>query len=136
MSDPNLPEVPGGFDFGGLLEQAQTMMSQAQAAQDQTVEGSAGGGAVRIVATGMGTFDDVHIDPQAVDPDDIAGLEDLVLAALHDVSAKIADLQAQSMGFDLGAIGDMLGGLTFGAADDDDEEYEDEDEDDEGAPTP
>jgi DNA-binding protein YbaB len=41
-----------------------------------------------------------------VDPDDVPMLEDLVLAALHDVSARLADLQREAMG----PLGDLLGG--------------------------
>ncbi len=109
---PDLGALTGGLDLGGLMEQAQAMMSQAQAAGDTVVEGSAGGGAVKITVTGMGRFDAVSIDPAAVDPDDVETLEDLVLAALHDCNQKIAALQAGSVGdFDLGSIGDLLGGV-------------------------
>ena len=46
------------------------------------------------------------IDPSAVDPDDVGMLEDLVLAALHDATARMGELQSQSMG----GLGDLLGG--------------------------
>lgn len=116
-----LPDL-GGLDLGGLMEQAQAMLSQAQAAGDEIVVGSAGGGAVRITVTGMGRFTDVDIDPAAVDPDDVETLEDLVLAALHDCNQRIAALQAGSLGggLDLGSLGGMLGGLG-GPTDDVDE---------------
>lgn len=95
----------GGGALGGLLEQAQQMMAaQAQAAQ-QEVEGGAGGGAVRIRATGGGHILGVSIAPEAVDPDDVPMLEDLVLAALHDVEARLAELQQQA----LGPLGGLLG---------------------------
>lgn len=126
MSDHESDDAPGldlsaltgglqGVDLGGLMEQAQAMMSQAQAAGDETVVGSAGGGAVKITVTGMGRFDDVQIAPEAVDPDDVETLQDLVLAALHDCNQKIAELQAGSMGgglggLDLGSLGAMFGG--------------------------
>jgi len=48
----------------------------------------------------------VKIDPAAVDPADVEMLEDLVLAALHDVSGQLAELQDASMG----SMGDLLGG--------------------------
>lgn len=109
---PDLSALTGGLDLGGLMEQAQSMMAQAHAANDETVIGSAGGGAVRITVTGMGRFDDVEIDPAAVDPDDVDALEDLVLAALHDCNRKIAELQSGSMGgLDLNSISEMMGGM-------------------------
>ena len=95
----------GGDDpLGGLLAQAQQMMAaQAEAAQ-QEVEGLAGGGVVRIRATGTGQVLSVAIDPQVVDPEDVGMLEDLVLAALHDVNARLAEIQRAA----LGPLGGML----------------------------
>lgn len=108
----------GGFDLNNLLEQAQAMQAQMEAAQEQqaatTLTGSAGGGKVAIEATGGGEFLSVSISPDAVDPDDVELLEELVLAALHDVTTKIADLQTNAMNNlqlpDLGGLGGMLGG--------------------------
>lgn len=100
----------GGLDLGSLMEQASQMqqqMAEAQTAAAGTVlEGAAGGGAVKVTVTGTGEFRSVHIDPGAVDPDDVAMLEDLVLAALHDATARIQELQAGAMG----GLGDLLGG--------------------------
>ena len=101
-----MSEMP---DLGALLAQAQKMQEQLMAAQAeaaaQEVEGSAGGGKVRITVTGSGTFTAVHIDPSVVDPDGVDALEDLVLAALHDASARVAHLSQEAMG----GIGDALG---------------------------
>lgn len=94
-----------GAGFGGLLEQAQQMMAAQAAAAEHEVEGVAGGGAVRIRATGTGQVLAVAIAPEAVDPDDVSMLEDLVLAALHDLSSQLADLQRAAMG----PLGDLLG---------------------------
>lgn len=117
MSDANLPagspSEPGGFDLGALLETAQQMQQQLVEAQtaaaEQQVVGVAGGGAVRIAATGAGEFVSVEIDPSAVDPDDVEMLQDLVLAALHDVAAQVAELSRGALG-GLGGLGDLLGG--------------------------
>ena len=101
----------GGDDpLGGLLAQAQQMMeAQAQAAE-QEVEGVAGGGVVRIRATGTGQVLSVSIDPDVVDPSDVSLLEDLVLAALHDAVAKAQEAQAGAMGgLDMGGLGGILG---------------------------
>lgn len=114
-----------GFDIGALLQQAQAMQAQlveAQAAAaSQEVEGMAGGGIVKIRLTGGLDFRSVRIDPSAVDPQDVALLEDLILAALHDGVAKAQELTqeaaSQAMGgFDLGALGGALPGLGGGPA--------------------
>lgn len=102
----------GGAGLGDLFAQAQAAMGATQAASSQVVEGRAGGGVVRIEATAGGDPVAVHIDPAAVDADDVEGLEDLVLAALRDVQAQAARVHAEAMGgFDPSA---MLGGLLGG----------------------
>jgi len=101
-------------DMGDLLKQAQKMQEQLMEAQataaEQVVEGQAGGGVVKVTVTGGMEFRSVTIDPDAVDPDDVAMLEDLVLAAIHDAVAKVNDLSQQAMGgLDLGGLGGLLG---------------------------
>ena len=96
-----------------LLKQAQAMQEQLMAAQaeaaEQVVEGHAGGGVVTVEVTGGMDFRKVTIKPEAVDPDDVEMLEDLVLAAIHDAMTKVQELQQQAMG-DLGGLGGLLGG--------------------------
>jgi DNA-binding YbaB/EbfC family protein len=106
--------VSDQFDLNALLSQAMEMQSQLMEAQAQAAEaeisGRAGGGAVEITVTGSMQFLDVTIQPDAVDPDDVGLLEDLVLAALNDAVAQIDAMQRSSMGgIDLGALGDMAG---------------------------
>ena len=105
----------GGLDMGALFEQAAKMQEQLLAAQqeaaDTVVEGVAGGGVVKVSVTGAMEFRSVEIDPSAVDPDDVEMLQDLVLAALHDATAQVLQLQGGSV--DLGGID--LGGLLGGA---------------------
>lgn len=108
-----MSDVP---DMNDLLNQAMQMQQQLVAAQEaaasQTVVGVAGGGVVRIEVTGTMTFTSVHIDPAAVDPNDVEMLEDLVLAAIHDAAAKVAQLTSDAMGsIGLGSLGGGLGGL-------------------------
>ena len=101
-------------DMNDLLKQAQKMQEQLMEAQaaaaEQVVEGQAGGGVVKVTATGSLEFQSVHIDPDAVDPDDVAMLEDLVLAAIHDAVAQVNQMNQQAMGgLDLGGLGGLLG---------------------------
>lgn len=96
----------GGGALGGLLEQAQEMMAAQAAAAEQEIEGMAGGGAVRIRTTGTGEALGVTIAPEVVDPDDVALLEDLVLAALHDMNARLLEIQRAAMG----PLGGLFGG--------------------------
>lgn len=101
----------GGLDLGGLMAQAQEMMAKSQEAAAEIVEGSAGGGVVKIEVDGALNFHSVYIDPSVVDPDDVELLRDLVLAALRDASTQIQDSQADAMGgLDMGGLGGMLGG--------------------------
>jgi DNA-binding YbaB/EbfC family protein len=100
------------FDLQAMLAQAQEMQQKLldaqQAAAAETVEGTSGGGMVRVTANGSGDVTAVHIDPQAVDPNDVEMLEDLIVAALHDVATRVAVLSQQRLG-DLG-LGGLLGG--------------------------
>ena len=101
-------------DLSALLQQAQAMQQQLMEAQaqaaEQIVEGVAGGGVVKVRVTGGMDFQEVTIDPSAVDPDDVEMLQDLVLAAIHDAVARVNELQQESLGGLGGALGGMLGG--------------------------
>ena len=109
-----MSDVP---DLSALLAQAQKMQEQLMAAQASAaaaeVEGSAGGGKVRVKVTGSGDFLAVHIDPSVVDPADVEALEDLLLAALHDATARVAQLSQAAMGGigEAFGLGGGLGGL-------------------------
>ncbi len=100
------PEGLGGGALGGLLEQAQQMMAAQAEAAAQEIEGVAGGGVVRIRATGTGQALGVTISPDVVDPDDVPMLEDLVLAAIHDLNVRLMEIQRAAMG----PLGDLFGG--------------------------
>lgn len=84
-----------------MMKQAQKM--QADMARVQTelaesrVESSVGGGAVKVVMTGDLKLDRVVIDAAAVDPDDVAMLEDLVAAAVNDAIRQAQDLASTRM---------------------------------------
>lgn len=111
---------PGGFGGGGMdmakmMKQAQKMQEALLKAQEdlgsKSVEGTAGGGAVSVTANGHKEITAVRIKPEAVDPDDVETLEDLVLAAVKDAQAKAAALAESSMGSITGGMG--LPGMGF-----------------------
>jgi len=108
-----------GFDPQSLLAQALEMQQRLVQAQEeaasQTIEGSAGGGKVKVLMTGTGEVTAVRIDPSVVDPAEVDLLEDLVVAALRDAANRVAELAGQRLG--LGGLGGGLGQLgdLFGA---------------------
>lgn len=102
-------------DLGGLLESAQQMMANAQAAADEIVEGVAGGGLVKVEVDGRYEFHSVTIDPKAIDPDDPSLLEDLVLAALRDAAVQLQKRQESAIS-GMGLAGMGLGDLDPGSA--------------------
>jgi DNA-binding YbaB/EbfC family protein len=63
-----------------------------------TVEGTAGGGAVKVVMTGQQRVQAVTLDPSAVDPDDIELLQDMIVAATNEALAKSQELAARRLG--------------------------------------
>jgi DNA-binding YbaB/EbfC family protein len=85
-----------------FLRQAQQLQIALEKAQKEletaTVEASVGGGVVKVVATGKGTIQSIKIDPQAVDPQDVATLEELVLTAVNEGITKAQDMAQKKMG--------------------------------------
>jgi hypothetical protein len=104
-----------GMDLNKLMQQAQQMQEDMQKAQaemeKETVEGTAGGGAVTVKATGTGTILEIKIKKEAIDPEDPETLEDLVLAAVNSALAAAEELAKSKL--NLGALGD-LGSLGLG----------------------
>jgi DNA-binding YbaB/EbfC family protein len=96
------------MDLNKMMQQAQQMQEQLVKAQEeaksQTVEGSAGGGAVTVKATGAGRIKEIKIDPKAIDPADPETLEDIVLAAVNN-ALDAAESLMQSK------LGGLMGGL-------------------------
>jgi len=94
-----------------MAMQMQQEMERIQAELGETeVEGSAGGGVVRVVVTGKQTVISVTIDPTAVDPDDVDMLQDLITAAMNDALDSSRRLAEQKMGA-LTSLSSGLGGL-------------------------
>ena len=92
----------GMGNMGKMMKQVQKMQQQMQRVQqeleERTVEASAGGGVVRVVATGKLQITSVEIDPEAVDPEDVEMLQDLVLAAVNEALQKAQDMMQEEMG--------------------------------------
>ena len=107
----------GGFGgFGGgqmqqLMKQAQKMQEDIKIANEELdaaeIEGSAGGGVVKVVMNGKKVLSNIKIDASVVDPDDVEMLEDLIIAAFND-GAKAADKMYEEK---LGAYSKMGGGM-------------------------
>jgi DNA-binding YbaB/EbfC family protein len=89
-------------NMGDLQKMAREMQANMAKAQEElaaaTVEGTAGGGAVVVVLTGTQDIKSVKIQRDAVDPNDIETLQDLVLAAFGDALKKSRELAAQRLG--------------------------------------
>lgn len=97
-----LAEVDMNGNIQKMMKQAQKMQRQMMEAQealaDERVEGTSGGGMVKVVADGQQNVIEIRIDPEAVDPDDVEMLEDLVLAAVSEALRKSRDLAEERMG--------------------------------------
>jgi DNA-binding YbaB/EbfC family protein len=105
-----------GFDIGALLSQLGQVQQNLQAAQEEAasreVEGSSGGGAVKVRVSGALEFLEVKIDRSVVDPDDVEMLEDLVLAAVRDGLEKASSMASSALGsagLGMGGIGGLPG---------------------------
>ena len=106
-------------DLQRMMREAQKMAAEVQKAQAELaeveVEGSAGGGAVKVVATGDQRIVSVTLDPDLLsdlDADDIEMVGDTVTAAVNDALTKAKDLQEQT----LGPIAGGMGGLGLPGA--------------------
>jgi hypothetical protein len=95
-----------------MMRQVQKMQADMVAAQQalasETVEATAGGGMVKAVVTGGGELQSISIKPEAVDPDDVEMLEDLVVAAVTEGLRMAQELQSQR-------LGGVTGGLDLSA---------------------
>jgi hypothetical protein len=88
--------------FGNMMKEAQRLQQQMLALQEEvakrTVEATAGGGMVTVVANGKQELVSVKIDPEVVSKDDVQMLEDLVLAACNEALRKSRELVQQELG--------------------------------------
>ncbi len=90
------------MNMNKLMKQAQQMQAKMSKMQeeleDKTIEASAGGGVVKVVVNGKQELLDIQIDPDAVDPEDVEMLEDLILAAVNEGMREISDMVNKEMG--------------------------------------
>lgn len=100
--------MKGGL--GDMMKQVQKMQAKMADLQEELeqheVEGTAGGGMVKVVANGKGDILSVTIDPEVVDPEEIEMLQDLVMAAFNQAREKSQELQSEEMG-------KLTGGLSI-----------------------
>ena len=110
----------GGFPGGGmpnnmasLMKQAQKMQKQMEDApkelEEKEMTATAGGGVVEITVSGKREVTKVKIDPEAVDPDDVEMLEDLIMAATNEAMRKIDEYSQNTMGKITGGLGGGMG---------------------------
>ncbi|MDO9491138.1 YbaB/EbfC family nucleoid-associated protein [Acetobacterium sp.] len=102
MAKRKMPAGMGGGNMNNMMKQVQKMQQDMAKLQEELeereVEATAGGGAVKVVATGKKTILSIKIDPQVIDEDDIEMLEDLVLAAVNEALVKAEDMVNTEMG--------------------------------------
>ena len=111
----------GGFGGGmpgnmqNLMKQAQKMQRQMEenqkAMEEKTFSTQVGGGAVRLGMNGKREIVELKIDPEAVDPEDVETLEDMLKAAFGDVLKQIDEAQSSSVSSLTGGMGGFGGGL-------------------------
>ena len=96
-----------------MMRQAQKLQAELQKVQEElensTVEGSSGGGVIKVIMTGKQTIESITIDPETLD--DIELLQDLVVAAVNDAFNKTQEMAASKMGAITGGMN--IPGLGF-----------------------
>ncbi len=104
-------------DFNALMKQAQAMQDKLQAAQarlaETTVEGSSGGGMVKLTLKGAGELTSLTIDPSLLTPDEAEILADLIVAAHADAKKKLDAVQQEAMRDAAGPFAGQIPGLGF-----------------------
>lgn len=101
----------GGGNMQNMIRQAQKMQADMMKAQEEleakTYEAGAGGGVVTAVVSGKKEVVSVTIDPEAVDPDDVEMLQDLIVAAVNEAMRKAVDDASSQMS-------KLTGGMNLG----------------------
>jgi nucleoid-associated protein EbfC len=102
MPQPNMQQM-----LKQVQKMQQEMMEAQESLKDEVVEASAGGGMVTVQVTGDLSVKAIRIQPEAVDPDDVELLQDMVLAAVNEAVRSAQELATSK----LGGIAGGLGGL-------------------------
>lgn len=91
-----------GGNMNKMMKQVQKMQQDMMKLQEElgnrTVESTAGGGVVKVVASGKNELVSIEIKPEAVDPEDVEMLQDLILAAANEALKKAQEMVSQEMG--------------------------------------
>ena len=97
------------MDMNEVMQQAQRMQLELARAQeeiqDMTYTAVSGGGMVKVTALGNGTIEDISINPEAVDPDDVEMLQDMVLVAVNEALRGVAEAGEERMSSVTGGLG-------------------------------
>ena len=98
-----------------MMKQARKMQEQLAAAQEtiaqSTVDASAGGGMVKVTVSGDIQVTSLKIDPEAIDPEDVEMLEDMVMAAVNEALRGVGELANRQMGAVTGGLN--IPGMPF-----------------------
>ena len=106
---------PGmGGNMNNMMKQVQKMQKDMAKLQEEieqrTVEASAGGGAVTVVASGKKEIISIAIKPEVIDPDDVEMLQDLITAAVNEAIRQADEMISKEMGKITGGL-NLPGGL-------------------------
>ena len=100
----------GGMNMNALMQQAKKMQEQMLKAQEELenteVVGKAGGEMVAVTMNGKKEIKSIKLDRTAVDPDDVEMLEDLIIVAIKDATAKAEELAKDKM--PMGGMGGLM----------------------------
>ena len=111
MAKNNFRGMPGGMNQVAMMKQAQKMQQELlrmqQEQETKTYTASAGGGMVTAIVNGKHELVDMQINPEAVDPDDVEMLQDMVIAAVNEAMRTADNDAAQNMSR-------LTGGLNLG----------------------
>ena len=103
--------MPGGMNQAAMMKQAQKMQQEMlrmqQEQEAKTFTAAAGGGMVKATVNGKHQVMDIQINPEAVDPDDVEMLQDMVIAAVNE-AMRIADTEAANN------MAKLTGGMNLG----------------------
>ena len=103
------PGMGGGMNMNNMMKQVQKMQKQMEeqqkALEEAEFSATAGGGAVAVTVSGKKVLTKVTLDPDAVDPDDVEMLEDLIMVAVNDAMKQVDEANSSSMARMTGGMG-------------------------------